>query len=91
MPLVEWLTRLGIWAVDAHAATGIPKTWPDHHGAPYSLTEDFATVYRLHPLLQEREAGDPVLRIDRDHELAHERNEDLLPIGRAQDQEKTRG
>ena len=24
---------------------------PDHHSAPYSLTEDFATVYRLHPLL----------------------------------------
>ena len=24
---------------------------PDHHGAPYSLTEDFVTVYRLHPLL----------------------------------------
>jgi hypothetical protein len=30
---------------------GIPKTFPDHQGAPYSLTEDFATVYRLHPLL----------------------------------------
>ena len=24
---------------------------PDHHAAPYSLTEDFVTVYRLHPLL----------------------------------------
>ena len=24
---------------------------PDHHSAPYSLTEDFVTVYRLHPLL----------------------------------------
>ena len=24
---------------------------PDHHGAPYSLTEDFVTVYRLHPLI----------------------------------------
>ena len=23
----------------------------DHHGAPYSLTEDFATVYRMHPLI----------------------------------------
>jgi hypothetical protein len=50
-PPNDWLTRLGIWAIDAHAATGIPKTAPDHHGAPYCLTEDFATVYRLHPLL----------------------------------------
>ena len=24
---------------------------PDHQAAPYSLTEDFATVYRLHPLI----------------------------------------
>ena len=50
-PANDWLTRLGVWLVDAHAATGIPKTRPDHHGAPYCLTEDFATVYRLHPLL----------------------------------------
>ena len=50
-PANDWLMRLGVWLVDAHAATGIPKTRPDHHGAPYCLTEDFATVYRLHPLL----------------------------------------
>ena len=30
-------------------STGIPKTMPDHHGAPYSLTEDFVTVYRHAP------------------------------------------
>ena len=24
---------------------------PDHHGVPYSLTEDFVTVYRMHPLI----------------------------------------
>jgi hypothetical protein len=24
---------------------------PDHHGAPYSLTEEFTTVYRMHPLI----------------------------------------
>jgi hypothetical protein len=50
-PANDWLTRLGGWLVDAHALKGIPKTMPDHHAAPYSLTEDFATVYRLHPLL----------------------------------------
>jgi hypothetical protein len=50
-PSNDWLTRLGVWLIDQHAAVGIPKTKPDHHGAPYSLTEDFVTVYRLHPLL----------------------------------------
>ncbi|BEL06263.1 hypothetical protein Q0Z83_044540 [Actinoplanes sichuanensis] len=50
-PAHDWLTRLGMWAVDQHAAVGIPSTEPDHHGVPYSLTEDFVTVYRMHPLL----------------------------------------
>lgn len=31
--------------------TGIPLSETDHHGAPYALTEEFACVYRLHPLL----------------------------------------
>ena len=43
--------------------TGLPGWWmrmpalasqrpqPDHHGVPFSLTEDFVTVYRLHPLI----------------------------------------
>ena len=50
-PSGDWLTRLGIWLTDVHALQGIPKTAPDHHTAPYSLTEDFVTVYRMHPLL----------------------------------------
>lgn len=50
-PARDWLTRLAIWLVDSHAAVGIPETMPDHHGVPYSLTEDFVTVYRMHPLL----------------------------------------
>jgi heme peroxidase len=50
-PANDWMTKLGIWLIDVHAATGIPQTKPDHHGAPFCLTEDFATVYRLHPLL----------------------------------------
>jgi hypothetical protein len=50
-PANDWLTRLGLWLVDTHALKGIPQTMPDHHTAPYALTEDFATVYRLHPLL----------------------------------------
>ncbi|MDF2971361.1 MAG: catalase [Microvirga sp.] len=50
-PASDWLTRLALWIVDTHALKGIPKTQPDHHAAPYSLTEEFATVYRMHPLL----------------------------------------
>ncbi len=50
-PSGDWLTKLGIWLTDTHALKGIPKTLPDHHSAPYALTEEFATVYRLHPLI----------------------------------------
>jgi len=50
-PANDWLSRLGLWLIDNHASVGIPETMPDHHGVPYSLTEDFVTVYRLHPLL----------------------------------------
>ena len=31
--------------------TGVPMSQPDHHGAPYCLTEEFNAVYRLHPLI----------------------------------------
>ncbi|MGH3115561.1 MAG: peroxidase family protein [Gaiellales bacterium] len=31
--------------------TGIPGSSTDHHGVPYSLTEEFTAVYRMHPLL----------------------------------------
>jgi Animal haem peroxidase/Catalase len=50
-PARDWMARLGLWLVDAQASMGIPATRPEHHGAPYSLTEDFVTVYRMHPLL----------------------------------------
>jgi hypothetical protein len=29
---------------------GIPGSGVDHHGVPYSLTEEFVAVYRMHPL-----------------------------------------
>ena len=31
--------------------SGIPGSPTDHHGAPYSLTEEFVSVYRMHPLI----------------------------------------
>jgi hypothetical protein len=50
-PAHDWLYRLGIWLLDSRAISGIPATMPDHNGVPYSLTEDFVTVYRMHPLV----------------------------------------
>jgi hypothetical protein len=31
--------------------TGIPGTETDHYGVPFSLTEEFVAVYRMHPLI----------------------------------------
>lgn len=50
-PARDRLTRFGLWLVDQHATVGIPETLPDHHRVPFSLTEDFVTVYRMHPLI----------------------------------------
>lgn len=30
---------------------GIPGSTTEHHSAPYSITEDFVSVYRMHPLV----------------------------------------
>jgi len=32
---------------------GIPGTQVEHHSAPYSLTEEFVAVYRMHPLIRD--------------------------------------
>jgi hypothetical protein len=34
--------------------SGIPGSPTDHHGASYALTEEFVSVYRLHPLIPDR-------------------------------------
>jgi len=36
---------------DSEALSGIVGSTFDHHAAPFSLTEEFVTVYRLHPLI----------------------------------------
>lgn len=36
---------------DDEAISGIPGAPTDHHGTPYSLTEEFTAVYRMHPLM----------------------------------------
>ncbi|MGE0600794.1 MAG: peroxidase family protein [Dehalococcoidia bacterium] len=47
--LPRWMTKrlphLG------HAWSGILGSHADHAGVPYSLTEEFVTVYRMHPLV----------------------------------------
>jgi Animal haem peroxidase/Catalase len=50
-PPQDLFSRIALWLLDAHALTGITKTTPDHHAAPYSLTEEFVSVYRMHPLI----------------------------------------
>ncbi len=35
----------------SESISGIPGSPVDHHGVPYALTEEFAAVYRLHPLI----------------------------------------
>lgn len=50
-PPKDWITQAGLWLLDTHTLSPIPKTMPDHNGVPYSLTEDFVTVYRMHPLI----------------------------------------
>ena len=36
---------------DSEVWSGIPGSPTDHHTAPYAMTEEFAAVYRLHPLI----------------------------------------
>ncbi len=36
---------------DSELLSGIVGSPADHHSAPFSLTEEFVTVYRLHPLI----------------------------------------
>ena len=49
--------------------SGIPGSQTDHHGVPYSLTEEFVAVYRMHPLLPD----DFAFRSVADDELLEER------------------
>jgi Animal haem peroxidase len=47
----EWVkSRFGRIS-GSEVISGIPGSPTDHHGVPYSLTEEFVAVYRMHPLL----------------------------------------
>jgi hypothetical protein len=45
--LTTALGRLG----ESEIWSGVIGSPPDHHAAPYSLTEEFVSVYRMHPLI----------------------------------------
>jgi hypothetical protein len=38
---------------DSEVVSGIPGGATDHYGVPYSLTEEFVAVYRMHPLVRD--------------------------------------
>jgi hypothetical protein len=49
----RWNRRLGHLG-SGDALSGIPGSETAHHGVPYSLTEEFVAVYRMHALLPDR-------------------------------------
>ena len=49
--LVPGLQKVFPGLQDNEYLSGIPGSPTDHHTAPYSLTEEFAAVYRMHALL----------------------------------------
>ncbi|CAM04276.1 animal haem peroxidase [Saccharopolyspora erythraea NRRL 2338] len=49
----ERVQRLFGRLTDSEAVSGIPGGKADHYGVPYSLTEEFVAVYRMHPLIRD--------------------------------------
>ena len=47
----ERIYKLAGRVSDSEELSGIPGSHVDHHGAPYAMTEEFTSVYRLHPLI----------------------------------------
>jgi hypothetical protein len=47
----EWLHKRVGRISKSEVISGIPGSPADHHGTPYSLTEEFVAVYRMHPLI----------------------------------------
>ena len=84
----RWKKRVGRF-VNNEVLTGIPGSATDHHGVPYSLTEEFVAVYRMHPLVPDdytfrSAANDEVLGERTFRELgARETRGVLLDLGMA--------
>jgi hypothetical protein len=68
---------------DDEEISGIPGSPTNHHSAPYSITEEFVAVYRMHPLIRDdhrlRRAADDALIEDRTFEqITDTKSIDLL-------------
>jgi hypothetical protein len=67
---------------DSEIVRGIPGTPTNHHSAPYSLTEEFVSVYRMHPLIRDeyafRRASDDGLITDKGFDQITDRNGNQL-------------
>jgi Animal haem peroxidase len=63
-PTTQWAMRVDWWGLVGERAirrfgrfstldllTGVPGSRKNHHGVPYTLTEEFTAVYRMHPLV----------------------------------------
>jgi heme peroxidase len=50
----EELQQVVAFLNDSEILGGIVGSKHDHHAAPYSLTEEFVSVYRMHPLIPDR-------------------------------------
>jgi hypothetical protein len=48
---VPYRVMRAVLGKDSEAGHGIPGTPTDQHSAPYAMTEEFTSVYRLHPLV----------------------------------------
>jgi hypothetical protein len=46
----RWLSKPLRRVIKSEILSGTPGSKTNHHGAPYAITEEFLTVYRLHPL-----------------------------------------
>ena len=63
--------------------SGIPGSRADHHSAPYALTEEFAAVYRLHPLIRDEytlyalSTGEVIREVGLD-DVFHDKGEQLV-------------
>jgi hypothetical protein len=52
--LLERLPKIFPGLEDRDILRGIPGSPTDHHGAPFSLTEEFVSVYRMHTLMPDQ-------------------------------------
>jgi hypothetical protein len=64
----ERVQRLLGRLADSDTVSGIPGSTTDHHSAPYAITEEFVSVYRMHQLVPDefkiRSLGGPTVRAE---------------------------